>query len=172
MTIRPYRPTDHKACRSLWGELVEHRSRLYGEAPHAGGTADEGYDASAGFEEYLTQINLSGMWVAEDAQEGVVGFIGLKLEGRAGEVDPVIVTARRRGEGIGRALLARVAEEAGRRGLRRLFISPPMRDRTALHALHAAGFTTVSTVTLVYDLGAAKDVPSEPLDLFDLRFRM
>ena len=34
-----------------------------------------------------------------------------------GEVDPVVVTAAERGRGIGRALLAKVAEEARRRGL-------------------------------------------------------
>ena len=58
VTIRGYRPSDHNTCRRLWGELTEHLQRLYGEQP------SEEADLGAGFEEYLTQLNLSGMWVA------------------------------------------------------------------------------------------------------------
>jgi len=169
--IRGYRPADHGACRHLWAELIEHRSELYGEAP-----AGES-DAGAGFEEYLTQLNLSGMWVADFPEVGVAGFIGLMLDGRTGEVDPVIVTARLRGQGVGRALLAKVADEARRRGLRRLTISPSVRDTSALRALHTAGFGTVATVTLSYDVPASSGKRKAPspvqessLDLFDLRF--
>ena len=30
VTIRPYRPLDHNACRGLWAELTQHRADLYG----------------------------------------------------------------------------------------------------------------------------------------------
>ena len=167
VTIRPYRPADHGACRSLWAELVEHRNRLYGNHPHE-------HDAGAGFEEYLTQLNLSGMWVAEDREEGVVGFVGLMIEGRAGEVNPIVVTAARRRRGIGRAMLAKVVEEARRRGLAELSVSPPTRDRSALRALHTAGFATLASVTVSYDLRGRADGPANAstLDLFDLDFHV
>jgi GNAT superfamily N-acetyltransferase len=167
VTIRAYRPSDHSAGRRLWGELTEHRARLYGDPSLAGD------DPGAGFEEYLTQLNLSGMWVADHEEEGVCGFIGLRLDGREGEVEPVVVTAALRGRGIGRALLARVVDEARRRGLARLTVSPSVRDVSALHTLHAAGFGTVSTVTLVYAVRGGTEAPSgrgETLDLFDLHF--
>src|SRR5262245_9131736 len=106
VTIRAYRPADHNACRKLWAELTRHRSELYA------GLAEP--DGGAGFEEYLTQLNLSGMWVAEAGRD-VAGFVGLMLEGRNGEVDPVVVTEQMRGRGIGRALLAKVADEARKR---------------------------------------------------------
>jgi GNAT superfamily N-acetyltransferase len=174
ITIRSYRPSDHNACRALWAELIEHRGRLHGESPRGGRDRDAGPDAGAGFEEYLTQLNLSGMWVADHTDTGVVGFVGLMLDGRSGEVDPVVVTADFRGRGIGRSLLAKVAEEAGRRGLRRLTVSPAVRDRAALQSLHTAGFSTIATVTLAYDLAGAAAGRSEPegetLDLYDLRF--
>jgi GNAT superfamily N-acetyltransferase len=167
VTIRPYRPADHGACRGLWGQLVDHRNHLYGHGP-----AEP--DPGAGFEEYLTQLNLSGMWVAEDRADGVVGFVGLMIEGRAGEVNPIVVTAARRGRGIGRAMLARVVDEARRRGLAELSVSPPTRDRSALRALHTAGFATVASVTVSYDLrgraGASGD--RSTLDLFDLDFHV
>jgi GNAT superfamily N-acetyltransferase len=168
VTIRGYRPSDHNACRRLWAELTEHLQQLYGEQPA------EDADLGAGFEEYLTQLNLSGMWVAEDAEVGVAGFVGLMLDGRAGEVDPVVVTRSLRGRGIGRALLARVADEASRRGLARLTVSPSVRDESALRALHAAGFGTVATVTLSYAVSGrgARTSPQRDssLDLFDLHF--
>jgi GNAT superfamily N-acetyltransferase len=166
VTIRPYRPADHGACRGLWAELVEHRSRLYGQRPAEA-------DTGAGFEEYLTQLNLSGMWVAEDRDEGAVGFVGLMIEGRAGEVNPIVVTAGRRGRGIGRAMLAKVVEEARRRGLAELSVSPPTRDRSALRALHTAGFATIASVTVAYDLrGRRGSTGGSTLDLFDLDFHV
>jgi GNAT superfamily N-acetyltransferase len=165
VTIRPYRPADHGACRGLWAELVEHRNRLFGNRPLE-------HDAGAGFEEYLTQLNLSGMWVADHEEDGVCGFVGLRLDGREGEVEPVVVTAALRGRGIGRALLTRVADEARRRGLTQLTISPAARDRAALRSLHTAGFDTVASVTLSYALrGPAPSSPQDAtLDLYDLHF--
>jgi GNAT superfamily N-acetyltransferase len=164
VTVRPYRPADHNACRRLWGELVEHRGEVYARdrAPER--------DPSAGFEEYLTRLDLSGLWVA-DSPDGVVGFVGLTLDGSAGEIDPVIVTRRLRGRGIGRALLSTVATEARRRSLTRLTVSPAARDHAALRSLRAAGFDAVTTVTLSFALrGGQSSAADEPLDLFDLRF--
>jgi GNAT superfamily N-acetyltransferase len=165
-TIRPYRPLDHNVCRRLWGELARHRGELYGQG------AVSPADAEAGFEEYLTQLNLSGMWVAESPEHGVTGFVGLMLHGRVGAVEPIVVTARQRGRGIGRALLARVADEARRRGLTQLTVSPAARDQAALRSLHTAGFGTVSSVTLSYPLtsGARVRGADETLDLYDLHF--
>jgi GNAT superfamily N-acetyltransferase len=167
VTIRGYRPADHNSCRRLWAELTEHRDRLFGVA------APGETDAGAGFEEYLTQLNLSGMWVADHDEHGVCGFIGLMLDGRTGAIEPVVVTSPMRGHGIGRALRAKVADESRRRGLRRLTVSPPVRDLAALRALHTAGFGTLATVTLSFDLGGdgrpAKSRGST-LELFDLNF--
>jgi GNAT superfamily N-acetyltransferase len=164
VTVRPYRPADHNACRRLWGELVEHRDHLYGQAD-----AGRAGDASAGFEEYLTRLDLSGMWVAQSS-DGVIGLVGLTLDGSAAAIDPVVVTRRLRGRGIGRALLATVADEARRRGLSRLVVSPFARDHAALRSLRAAGFGAVSNVTLSYALKGRSPADAEPLDLYDLRF--
>jgi GNAT superfamily N-acetyltransferase len=197
VTVRPYRPADHNACRRLWAELVEHRAELYGRGEAVGASAraeagggagaprdaaggsidgrgeDRTGDAGAGFEDYLTRLDLSGMWVAHSERDGVVGFVGLTLDGRAGAVDPVVVTRRLRGRGIGRALLGTVAAEGRRRGLAQLTVSPSARDHAALRSLHAAGFGSVSSVTLAYPLSRAgrSAGPEEPLDLYDLRFR-
>jgi GNAT superfamily N-acetyltransferase len=167
VTIRAYRPTDHRDCRQLWAELAEEHRVLYDDAP-----APDGVDPGAAFEEYLTRLDLSGMWVADDVGAGVVGLVGLILDGRAGEVEPVVVTAPRRGEGIGRALLGHVAEQARRRGLRQLTISPASRNVDAIRCLHAAGYSALASVTLAIDLNT-RGGPQwrDGLDLHGMRFQ-
>jgi GNAT superfamily N-acetyltransferase len=166
VTIRSYRPTDHRDCRQLWAELTEDHQALY-----ADDTLPEGGEPGAAFEEYLTRLDLSGMWVADDAGIGVVGLVGLILHGRGGEVEPVVVTESRRGEGIGRALLGHVAGEAARRGLRELTISPASRNVDAIRCLHAAGYDALASVTLAIDLNSRGSGWRDGIDLHDLRFK-
>jgi GNAT superfamily N-acetyltransferase len=163
LTVRPYRPSDHAAGRRLWAELIEHRRRLHRD-PRLGGR-----DPGAGFEEYLTRLDLSGIWVAEAQDVGVVGFAGMIVEGRVGELDPIVVGAAHRGHGVGRALIAWVAEEARRRGLSRLTVSPAARDEEALRSLNTAGFERLSTVTLALEL-REQPVDTESIELHGLRF--
>lgn len=163
VSIRPYRPTDHHACRMLWAEFTEMKRDLYDEP-------GDGSDPGAGFEEYLTRLELSGMWVAEHPEDGVIGLVGLTLVERSGEVDPVVVTQRHRSQGVGTALLAHVAEQARRRSLRHLAVVPDSRNIAAIRCLHSAGYDLLAAVRLTLDLsGATKD--AEEMDLHGLRFR-
>lgn len=163
--IRGYRPTDHLACRSLWAELVEVHRELYAD-PKYGGT-----DPGAAFEDYLTRLDLTGMWVADDEEAGVVGLIGLVLDGRAGRVEPVVVSQQYRNQGIAKALLGRVAGEARKRGMTHLSVAPETRDLPAISALTSAGYTLLSRLTLTLQLN---EEPTEghTLNLFghDLRY--
>jgi GNAT superfamily N-acetyltransferase len=187
VVIRGYRPTDHSACRRLWAELTAEHRRLYPIAlpvPAAGPaplselgtelatvTTPADAESGAGFEEYLTRLDLSGMWVANDANEGVVGFVGLILHGRAGAVDPVVVTQTRRGQGIGRALIRYVGEQAHQRGMRELTISPALRNIEAIHCLNRAGFDAAATVTLALDLRGRDGQWRDGVDIHGERFR-
>lgn len=164
VTIRPFRPLDHRACRELWAELTEQHRQLYDDP------AFGGHDPGAAFEDYMTRLDLSGMWVAEDSDEGVVGFVGLLLKGRAGQVEPVIVTARRRREGIGRALLGKVAEEARRRGLSQLSVSPTTRNVAAIQMCHDAGYAAMEHLTLTFDLSRRGHDWRDGIDLHERRF--
>jgi GNAT superfamily N-acetyltransferase len=166
VTIRAYRPTDHRHCRALWADLVrEHRALYHESAP-----ANE--DPGAAFEEYLTRLDLSGMWVADDGTTGVIGLVGLLLDGRAGEVEPVVVAESRRGQGIGRALLNHVAEQARRRGLRQLTISPESRNVEAIRCLHGAGYSALARITLAIDLSNRGHDWQDGVDLHELRFEV
>jgi GNAT superfamily N-acetyltransferase len=162
--VRPYRPLDHRACRALWAELVGDARRLYRDA------APGGTDAGAGFEHYLARLEVSGMWVADHPEAGVVGFVGLLIRGRGGHVDPIVVSERFRGAGIGRALLDRIAAEARRRNLLELSIAPSTRNVEAIRTFHAAGYDVLATLTLTLDL-TGQDRWQDGIALHDLPFR-
>ncbi|MCW6007973.1 GNAT family N-acetyltransferase [Micromonospora sp. CPCC 205371] len=163
--MRSYRPNDHSAGRRLWVELAAQHRQLYDD-PGFGGA-----DPGAAFEEYLTRLDLSGVWVADHPEDGVVGLVGLIMKGRSGEVEPVVVTESRRGQGIGRALLDHVAGEGRKRGLTSLTISPESRNVDAIRSLHAAGFDVLSALELTLDLGRREPERRDGLDIHQLRFR-
>lgn len=164
VTIRPYRPLDHRPCRDLWAEFTEHHRDLYND-PGFGGA-----DPGAAFEEYLTRLDLTGIWVADHAEDGVVGMIGLILRGRGGQVEPVVVTQRRRSHGIGTALLEHLAAEARRRGLAQLTVNPESRNVAAIRCLYRAGYEVLSSVTLNLDVAARGHDWQDGLDMYGLRF--
>jgi GNAT superfamily N-acetyltransferase len=164
VTIRPYRPLDHRACRELWAELTEERRALYGDH-----SADP--DPGAGFEEYLTRLGIVGIWVADHAEDGVVGLVGLVLNGpRSGIIEPMVVAQRMRGQGIGRELLDHVAQEAGRRDMTRLSVTPDSRSVEAIRSLHHAGYDVLSSITLTMDLEPRGKTWQDGLEIHGLRF--
>ncbi|HET6533729.1 MAG TPA: GNAT family N-acetyltransferase [Actinoplanes sp.] len=163
VTVRSYRPTDHSAGRRLWSELTNQHNLMYG------GTPD---DAGAGFEEYLTRLDLCGLWVAEHADDGVIGMVGLVMRGRGGEVEPVVVTVSHRHKGVGRKLLRHVASEAKKRNMTSLTISPASRNVDAIRSLHAAGYDVVSSIELTMDLDRHQhEWQQDGLELHERQFR-
>lgn len=164
--IRSYRPTDHAAGRRLWAELTEQHRELYGDPGF------DGADAGAGFDEYLTRLDLSGVWVAESQDADVVGLVGLIVDGRGGQVEPVVVASEHRGRGIGRALLEHVADQARRRGLARLTVTPEARNVEALRCLHAAGYDVLSAIQLSVDLRGRAPDRRDAVDIHEIEFRL
>jgi GNAT superfamily N-acetyltransferase len=163
VTVRSYRPTDHGAGRFLWGELTRQHSQMYGDGKD---------DSGDGFEEYLTRLDLSGLWVADHADDGVIGMVGLVMRGRGGEVEPVVVTASHRHKGVGRKLLRHVAGEAKKRSMHSLTISPASRNVEAIRSLHAAGYDVVSSIELTMDLDRhSHEWQQDGLELHELQFR-
>lgn len=148
--VRGYAEGDYGACRSLWAELTEYHRGIYGD-PSIGGD-----DPGAGFDDYLAISQRVGSWVAE-WHGRVVGLTGLFDRGRSGEVEPVVVTEAARGQGIGRMLISRVAEEARARGHEYLAVRPVARNVAAVRRFHAAGFRALGGhVDLTMDLAARR----------------
>jgi GNAT superfamily N-acetyltransferase len=98
-------------------------------------------------------------------------MVGLILDGRGGQVEPLVVASARRREGIGRALLEQVADQARRRGLGQLSISPAARNLDAIRCLHAAGYDALARVTLAIDLHPGGQDWQDGIDLHAQRFR-
>ncbi len=163
VTVRSYRPSDHSAGRRLWAELTRTHASMYGTS------ADS--EDGAGFEEYLTRLDLAGMWVADHPDHGVVGMVGLIMRDRAGEVEPVVVDPAHRGRGIGRRLLQHVAHEASKRSFVSLTISPESRNVEAIRCLHAAGYDVVSSIQLTMDLERHAHEWRDGMQLHELQFR-
>jgi GNAT superfamily N-acetyltransferase len=163
VTVRSYRPSDHSAGRRLWSELTSQHNSMYGQRTD---------DPGSGFEEYLTRLDLSGLWVADHADDGVIGLVGLIMRGRAGEVEPIVVTMSHRHKGVGRKLLRHVASEAKKRNMTALTISPSSRNVDAIRSLHAAGYDVVSSIELTMDLDRDEhEWLQDGLELHELQFR-
>ena len=163
VTVRSYRPSDHAVGRRLWSELTTQLNEMYG------GPAD---DAGAGFEEYLTRLDVGGLWVADHADDGAIGMVGLVMRGRGGEVEPLVVTTSHRHKGVGRTLLRHVAGEARKRNMTALTISPASRNVDAIRSLHAAGYDVVSSIELTLNLDRHQhEYQDDGLALHELQFR-
>ena len=105
VVVRAYRPRDLEACRALWAELTQRHRDVYSD-PTIGGD-----DPGRGFDQHLAHPNFAGVWVAE-VEGQVVGMAGLLATGEEAEVEPVVVSAEYRSQGIGHLLCQCVVEVA------------------------------------------------------------
>jgi GNAT superfamily N-acetyltransferase len=145
--IRSYEAGDLEACRSLWVELTQWHRDIY-DAPGIGGD-----DPGRKFDAHLALFGPELLWVAHDGGE-VVGLVGL-MTGHDDEVDvevePMIVTRSRRGEGIGRQLVEHVVSIARSEGHGTLSVRVVGRNRKAIDFYHDQGFTVLGMFELMQD---------------------
>lgn len=98
--------------------------------------------------------------VAADAQ--VIGYVLLYTAADQGEIPTIAVDRGRRGEGVGSALLAALFEEAGRRGVTRVFLEVRQGNLAAKALYRANAFVLV---------GVRRDFYQDPLEDADLMMR-
>ena len=167
VSIRSYQPSDLNRCRDLWVELTERHRDIYND-PTIGGD-----DVGLYLDKHLEQVGSGRIWVAEENGH-VLGFIGLILEGEdAAEVEPIVVTADRRSEGVGSALLDKAIAEAGALGVKLLSLRPVARNLEAIAFFHRAGFRTLGHLQLFQYLkdSGAHEGRSGP-ELFGMNFEV
>ncbi len=162
LTVRSYESQDLQRCRALWIELVQYHRDLYGD-PSIGGTTP-----GLQFDSHLSRVGPECVWVAE-RQGRAVGMVALIVSGEEAEIDPLIVSARDRGQGIGRALLKRATREATALGLCYLEVRPVARNRDAISFYYRAGFCLLGRVELFMELQpSASDKWVQGPELFGL----
>lgn len=165
ITIGPYSPSDLEPCRALWVELTQRHREIYDD-PAIGGDTPGLY-----FDEHLARVGPERLWVAEHNLE-VVGLVGLIVNGREAEVEPIVVASTHRNRGIGRALLARMVEEAEKLRVRYLSVKPVARNLEAISFYHDAGFQTLGEIEMFMDLGSPEPGTWKPGPvLFGLIFK-
>src|SRR4030043_1460755 len=146
--IRQYKDTDYTCVRALYGELSQHHAEIYEDPSIAGD------DPGRGFDKFLLRSEQCGSWVAE-SDSHIVGFTGLIAtvgEEGVAEIDPLVVSADSRGEGIGSKLVYYVTGEAKKKGFRFLTIRPEARNKRAFDLYVLLGFNLVGQVELFKDL--------------------
>ena len=144
MTIRPFEDQDTSACRALWAELTRSHRALYDDATIGGS------DPGSGFDAYVGEFAGARKWVA-DRGGSVVGFVGLIIRGKQGEIEPVVVSFDARGQGIGRSLVQTAVDAARAEGLNQLKASPVARNSHAIDFFHSLGFTALGHIDLLMD---------------------
>jgi GNAT superfamily N-acetyltransferase len=142
--IRNYQSDDLAACRALWVELTEWHRQIY-DSPQIGGS-----DPGRKFDEHLEQVGRERILLATSGGE-VVGMVGVLPGESANELEPIVVSERWRGRGIGRRLAESVVDEARAAGARQLLTRPVARNAAAIRFFHGLGFDALGQLELMLD---------------------
>lgn len=149
VSIRDYEAGDLAACRRLWEELTQRHRDIYDSQTIGGG------DPGRQFDEHLDKVGPALVWVAEMDGE-VVGLTGLILTDGEGEIEPMIVTPKRRGCGVGRALVNHAIEAARSHAVRLVNARPVARNVAAIEFFWDAGLRTLGHIEMFLDLEPEK----------------
>jgi GNAT superfamily N-acetyltransferase len=164
MNIRQYNFSDLERCRSLWAEMTQRHRDIYND-PSIGGD-----NPGLEFDKHLEQVGSGRIWVALFDEE-VVGLVSLIQDDQQAEVEPIVVSSKHRGKGIGQGLLNFAIEEAKKLGVLCLSVKPVARNEDAISFFYNAGFRTLGHIQLFMWLGpSAPDAWQPGLKLFGKSF--
>jgi GNAT superfamily N-acetyltransferase len=164
MIIRDYEPSDLERCRALWAEMTQRHREIYEDSSIGGD------DPGLEFDAHLSHVGAGRIWVAVSAEE-VVGLVSLIVDGEQAEVEPIVVSSRHRGLGIGRKLLDHAIEKARKTGVLCLGVKPVARNEEAISFFYEAGFATLGHIQMFMWLGPAEPGQWKPgPTLFGKRF--
>jgi GNAT superfamily N-acetyltransferase len=148
--VRGYRKSDLDSCRKLWEELTVKHREIYDD-PSIGGDRPGMF-----FDEHLKRVGARNVWVAVQGSR-VVGFVGLIVDGEDAEIEPLVVTKKMRGSGIGAQLTAAAAAKASRtKGVKYLTVRPVARNVEAMRFFRDMGLVNVGRVEMFKDFRGRK----------------
>ena len=153
--VRNYQAADLAACRSLWVELTNWHRQIY-DSPEIGGA-----DPGRKFDEHLELVGGDRIWLATTGGE-VVGMVGVIRTENEIELEPIVVSERWRGRGIGHRLAEHVVGEARAAGMRQLLVRPVARNAAAIRFFYDLGFDALGQIEFVLDFRPLADQPWRP----------
>jgi ribosomal protein S18 acetylase RimI-like enzyme len=119
--------------------------RKFYQDPTIGGEHPENY-----FDKYLAKVGANKLWVAVSNSK-VVGLVGLIVDGKEAEIEPLIVSKAYRGKGIGKKLIETAISEVQRMEIAFLSIKPVARNVKTIKFLYKEGFKILGHVELFID---------------------
>ena len=116
----------------------------------------EGYVAS-GLAEFTQTFNAvkDRLWIAEIEGE-IIGFTSLIIKDQEAEIEPVIVSHKHRGKGIGERLVKYTIEEARKLKILCLSVKPVARNKEAISFFYDCGFRTIGHIQQFIWLGESE----------------
>ena len=164
MHIREYNSSDLEPCRSLWAEMTQRHRDIYND-PSIGGD-----NPGLEFDKHLEQVGPERIWIALLNKE-IVGLVSLIHEGEQAEIEPIVVSSKHRGKGIGQRLLNAVIEEAKKLGVLCLSVKPVARNEDAISFFYNSGFRILGHIQQFMWLGpSAPDAWKPGPELFGKTF--
>lgn len=109
--------------------------------------------SARGYRDELADTELRYYVAAEDPAGALLGWAGVYVVSDSAEVLTVGVVPAARRRGIARLLLARLLDEAGRRGAREVFLEVRVDNAAALALYDREGFARVGRRRGYYDHG-------------------
>ena len=146
----------------VYGENLQSGIGKYSRSEYIGGSRSEEC-----FDEHLAKVGADHLWVAT-INSKVVGLIGLIVNEKEAEIEPIIVSKPYRNKGVGRRLVKRVIAEAEKLGIRLLSVKPVARNVEAIKSFYRQGFKNIGYIELFMDF--SKRRWKKGLKIFDLRF--
>jgi N-acetylglutamate synthase-like GNAT family acetyltransferase len=165
LRIRNYTANDLGVCRSLWAEMVQRHRDIY-EDQTIGGD-----DPGLEFDKHLELVGFNNIWLAE-SEDQVIGFTSLIIKEQEAEIEPIIVSNKKRGEGVGELLINHAVEEARKQNILCIYVRPVVRNKEAISFFYNCGFKTVGHIQLFKWLGEeSSDTWQEGLEIFGKSFK-
>ena len=165
MRIRNYTNSDLDVCRSLWTEMVQRHRNIY-EDQSIGGN-----DPGLEFDTHLDLVGHNHIWLAESEGE-VIGFTSLIIRDQEAELEPVIVSQKHRGKGIGKRLIEYAIEEVKKLNILYLSVRPVARNEEAISFFYDCGFRTIGHIQQFIWLGESQpNVWKDGIEILGKKFK-
>jgi N-acetylglutamate synthase-like GNAT family acetyltransferase len=145
--------------------MVQRHRDIYGDQSIGGD------DPGLEFDKHLELVGIDSIWLAESEGE-VIGFTSLIIKDQEAEIEPIVVSNKQRGKGVGGLLIKHVAEEAKKHNILCLYVKPVARNKEAITFFYNCGFKTIGHIQLFMWFGeSTPDTWKEGLEIFDKTFK-